>query len=364
MHRSASPHRLLVAQVRAALGLTVAWNPRFAGAAARLLAGEPREQESEIGGVPATVYRPARGQGPWPGVVLFPGVTRQGRRHAAFVGLGRGLAGAGLLAVVAEPGGLASGELTGSTAAQALLAAEGVAARRDVARGHIALLGVSGGATLALRAAAAESLATRVTSVLALAPVCDLEEALRFVTTGVRRENGAPVPFATRGFFQLVSARSVVASLLPGADRDAVLGLLRKLPDYGDGPLEALRLEPPEVADPGVRATLELFTNTDPERFDRLLEALPREARDSLAALSATRVARSVRAPVELVVARADKYIPLADGLAFASASPTARLTILESLEHVVPRLAVGEARDLARLNGALVRTLAAAYSR
>ena len=364
MRRLASPLRILEAQARAVLGLTVAWNPRYVGAAARRLVGEPREEESEVGGVPATVFRPARGGGPWPAIVLYPGVTPQGRRHAAFVGLGRGLAGAGFLAVVAEPDGLASGELTGSTAAHALLAAEAVAARPDAARGRVALLGVSGGATLALCTAAAEGLSRRVTAVIAMAPVCDLEEALRFVTTGVRLENGALVPFSTRGFFQLVSARSVVASLPSGGDRDAVLERLRELPDYGDEPLVALRAEISTASDPRVQATLELFTNTDPERFDVLLGALPREARDSLAALSAVRAAGNVAAPVELVVARADKYIPLGDALAFAAACPTARVTILDSLEHVVPRLAVGEARDLARLNRALVRTLAAAYSR
>jgi pimeloyl-ACP methyl ester carboxylesterase len=364
MHRLASPLRILEAQARAALGLTVAWNPRYVGSAARLLVGEPREEEAEVGGVPATVFRPARGGGPWPAIVLYPGVTREGRRHAAFVGLGRGLAGAGFLAVVAEPDGLASGELTGSTATEALRAAEAVVARADVARRHVALVGVSGGATLALCTAAAEGFAGHVSAVIAMAPVCDLEEALRFVTTGVRLENGAFVPFSTRGFFQLVSARSVVAALPSGDDRDAVLERLRELPDYGDEPLAALRAEISTASDPRVQATLELFTNTDPERFDMLLGALPREARDSLAALSAVRAAGSVAAPVELVVARADKYVPLADALAFASSCPTARLTILDSLEHVVPRLAVGEARDLARLNGALVRTLAAAYSR
>ena len=364
MRRLASLLRILEAQVRAALGLTVAWNPRFAGAAARRISGEPREEESEVGGVPATVFRLARGTGPWPAIVLYPGVTREGRRHAAFVGLGRGLAGAGFLAVVAEPDGLASGELTGSTAAHALRAAEAVAARHDVARGRVALLGVSGGATLALCTAAAESFARRVAAVVAMAPVCDLEEALRFVTTGVRLENGALVPFSTRGFFQLVSARSVVAALPSGADRDAVLEQLRGLPDYGDEPLAALRPSAGALEDPGVRATVELFANTDPGRFDQLLEALPREARESLATLSAVRVASRVTAPVELVVARADKYIPLADALTFASACPTARLTILDSLEHAVPRVSLPDARDLARLDGALVRMLAASYSR
>jgi pimeloyl-ACP methyl ester carboxylesterase len=296
--------------------------------------------------------------------VLYPGVTREGRRHAAFVGLGRGLAASGFLAAVAEPDGLARGELTSSTAAQASTAAEAVADRPDAARGRVALLGVSGGATLALRTASAPELAGRVSSVLVLAPVCDLEEALRFVTTGSRRENGALVPFETQGFFQLVCARSVVAALQPGADRDVLLERLRSLPDYGERPLDRIPPWIEGVSDDGVRATLELFANRDPGRYDALLAALPADARESLASLSTVRGAGRIEAPVEIVVARTDKYIPLADSLAFVEACPQARLTILESLEHAVPRLAVGEARDLARLNGALVRMLAASYSR
>jgi pimeloyl-ACP methyl ester carboxylesterase len=334
------------------------------GRAVRRVAGEPRIEESDVGGVAATVYRPARGPGPWPAVLLYPGVTREGRRHAAFVGLGRGLAAVGCFAVVAEPDGLARGELTATTAAQALSAARAVVARPETARGRAALLGVSGGGTLALRAASALDLAGRVSSVLVLAPVCDLEESLRFVTTGSRREDGVLVPFETQGFFQLVSVRSVVASLASSSDRDAVLERLRGMPDYESAPLDPLGSWVGEVSDPGVRTTLELFANRAPERFDALLAALPDEARRSLASLSAVSGADSIRAPVELVVARSDKYVPLADALAFVSACPPARLTVLDSLEHAVPRLDLGGARDLARLDGALVRMLAASYSR
>src|SRR3990170_7945216 len=124
-----------------------------------MLVGAPRAKEDEVAGAPATIFRPARGRGPWPALVVFPGVTRMGRRHPAFVGLGRGLASIGALAVLAEPEGLARGELTGTTVTQALAAAGARAARRDAQRGRIALVGVSGGGTLALLAAAAPQLA-------------------------------------------------------------------------------------------------------------------------------------------------------------------------------------------------------------
>jgi hypothetical protein len=67
---------------------------------------------------------------------------------------------------------------------------------------------------------------------------------------------------------------------------------------------------------------------------------------------------------VEIVVGRADKYVPLADAAAFAANCPGARLTIIESLTHAVPRLGLRELRDLRRLDGVLVRLLAAARAR
>ncbi len=351
------------AQARVAVAVVAAYDPPVLGTGIRRLVGAPRIEESDVAGVPVTIFRPARGQGPWPTMAVFPGVTRTGRRHPAFVGLGRGLAAVGTLAVVAEPEGLARGELTGITVAQALATVEAVAARRDAQRGGIALVGVSGGGTLALLAAAAPRLATRVTAVAALAPVCDIVEAIRFVTTGAYREDGDLVEFATGDFLKLVVARSVVACLPEGRDRNALLSRLRALSDYGDEPLASLRAWPTEALSES-RAVVDLLVNDDPTRFDELFAALPREVRESVESLSATATAGQIGASVELIVARSDKYIPLADSVSFAKACPSARLTILGSLEHAVPRVSLAEARELSKLDGALVRLLAASYSR
>lgn len=345
------------------MALAVALEVPVFARALRWSRGNPRVEESVLGGVPATTYRPSRGSGPWPAVVVYPGVTRQGRHHPAFVGLGRGLASIGCLAVVTEPAGIARGELTTATVRDALRIAETVVARRDAARDGVVLVGVSGGATLALRVAATRSLSP-VRAVLGLAPVCDLTEALRFVTTGHRRENGRLVPFETQDFFRLVCARSLVASLPEGESRERLLASLRALPDDGVDPLARLRAVAAADLDRDARATLELLVNVEPERFDALLAALPAPVRESLDALSVVDAAHGIDAPVELVVARRDKYLPFADAALFAAACPRARLTVLESLEHVVPRLGVRRTRDLALLDAALVRTLAASYSR
>jgi pimeloyl-ACP methyl ester carboxylesterase len=268
------------------------------------------------------------------------------------------------VAVVAEPEGLAHGELTAATALQARTAAEAVAASERARDGRVALVGVSGGGTLALLAAAGPELAARATTVVVLAPVCDVGEAIRVVTTGVRREGDALVPATTADFFRLVIARSVVGWLDPGPDRAALRAHLLALEDYGSDPLGGLRAWPRSGLGPAARAVVALLANEDPARFDPLLAALPADVGDHVRTLSPVSGASRISAPVELVVAREDKYIPFADATSFAEACTRARLTVLDSLAHAVPSLSPAHARDLARLHGVLARLVAASYSR
>jgi dienelactone hydrolase len=348
------------AQASIPIGIAAAYDGPVVGKVARAIAGKVREEETSLEGVPAVVFRPGRGAGPWPTVVVFPGVTREGRRHPAFVGIGRGLAAAGRLAIVAEPDGLATGELTPAAVRQARASVEAALSRPDAALSGISLVGVSGGGTLALRTAADPNVAERVSIVLTLAPLCDVSEAIRVVTTGVYRDGDVLVPFSSGDFFKLVVARSLVACLAPGEDRTALRSRLLALDDYGADPLSSLRQWPGHVLGASARATVALLSNEDPHRFDDLLEAAPEDLRAAIDAISPISVARRIAAPVEVVVAREDKYITLADATSFAEACTSARLTVLGALEHAVPVLSLTALGDLARLDGVLVRYLAA----
>jgi pimeloyl-ACP methyl ester carboxylesterase len=351
------------AQSRVPVGIAAAYDGPVLGKLARGVAGRVREEETTFGGVPAIVFRPGRGAGPWPAVVLFPGVTRQGRRHPAFLGIGRGLAAAGRLAIVAEPEGMSVGELTPMATTQARRAVEAALSRPDAAQDAVSLVGVSGGGTLALRTAADPCFVGRVSIVLALAPLCDVSEAIRIVTTGVYTDGDALVPFSAGDFFKLVIARSVVACMPSGEDRAVLRSRLLSLDDYGPDPLSCLREWPRDGLGDSARATVELLSNEHPHRFDDLLAALPEELGAAIDAISPISVAHRIAAPVELVVAREDTYITLADATSFAEACTSARLTVLGSLTHAVPQLSPTAVRDLARLDGVLVRLLAA-YSR
>lgn len=353
--------RTLDAQLGVLVALAAGSGRPSLAAAARRIAGSARVEEVELAGVPATLYRPARGALPLPRVVVLPGVTRQGRRHPAFVGVGTGLAAAGTLAAVVEPPGLSIGELTPDVLARTNAAVEAFAADPE-GTGSLALAGVSGGATLALALAGAPALAARVSAVLALSPLCDIHEALRLVTTD-RYGRGALISFRPGSFLRLVLARSAIAWLEDGLDRRRLREHVLELEDYGAEPLRAFRSWPLEELEREARAIVRLLANDDPSRFDELYEALPDDLRETVGLLSPLRVAGDVRAPVELVVAREDKYVPLADAVALASACPTVRMTVIDSLEHAVPRVSPSAARDLARLDGALVRFLSAVRS-
>lgn len=351
----------VVAQTRVPLALAAAHDGRVIGGAARALSGTPRAAESAVGGVAAEVFRPGRGSGPWPTVVVLPGVTRRGRAHPALRAVARGLAASGHLAVLAEPEGLAIGELGAEALVQTRAAFAAAASRSDAVHGRVAVVGVSGGATLALLAASDPELAPRVSVVAALAPCCDIVEAIRVVTTGAFRDGDTLVPFATGDFFKLVVARSVVAGLPASPDRSALRSHLLALEDYGSEPLAGVRALPRSRLDPGARAAVELLSNDDPARFEELLEALPEELGAHLDALSPIGAAGRIVAPVEIVVGRSDKYFPPRDAEVFARACLQAQVTVLDSLEHAVPSFSPGAARDLLRLDGVLVRLLAAA---
>ncbi|HUF02164.1 MAG TPA: hypothetical protein VMN35_07040 [Gaiellaceae bacterium] len=353
----------LGAQLRVLLALAAGFDRPPFSRATRALAGTAHADEVELGGTPASLYRPARSAGPWPAVLVVPGVTRSGRRHPAFVGVGRGLAAAGILAVVVEPPGLTVGELTPESLAHVRAAAEALSSRADVRGGRFALAGVSGGATLALLVAGRPGLAERVSVVAALAPCCDIREALRLVTTDRYRRDGELALFRPGPFLRLVLARSAIAWLEEGGDRRALRDHVLGLEDYGEEPLRALRSWPTEGLGGEALAIVSLLGNEDPTRFDELCDRLPAALREVTETLSPTRVAGGVTAPIELVVGRADKYVPLEDAVAFARACPRARLTVIESLEHAVPHVSPAAARDLARLDGVVVRFLAAACS-
>jgi acetyl esterase/lipase len=311
----------------------------------KVVTGEPRVDEITVSGAPTTLARPS-GSGPWPGAVFLNGATRRGRLHPDVQDLARGLARAGYVALVPDLPGLPLGEITDKTVASAAAVTRAAAARSDVMRGRVALIGVSAGATLALLVAERPGYSARVSLVAGLAPYTDLRRVVRLATTGTYAVGGRLVRYATDPYLKLAVARSLVANLLPGRDRRALLVALERVDDDSSTPLAVLRRIDGRGLPAEPRAVVTVLLNRSPRRFDRLYARLSARFRAGIRRLSP--LASSPR----------DKYFPPAESCALAARAPAVRVTVTGSLEHAVPEPSLSAVRDLIRFDAFVVRAL------
>jgi pimeloyl-ACP methyl ester carboxylesterase len=351
-------HRSWVsAQARALVVLVVVSDPPVVGWLTRVVTPDPARVEVDIAGVPTTVVR--AGVGRKPAVVFVNGVTARGRHHPDVRALASGLARAGFLVLVPDPHGLARGELTERTLGDTVAVARAASERPD-AKGSVALVGVSAGASLALLAAQDDALAPRVSVVAGIAPYASLREAARIATTGTYGERRTA--WDAKPFLALVIARSLVAGLPVGRDRRRLRNALLALPDDAPDPLSLFRPLPAGLGT-DARALAALLGNRDPEAFDALYAALPARYRSGLDALSPVHGAGRIRARVELASAPRDDYFPLAESRALVARAASGGLTVTRSLDHAIPELSLRALGDLARVDGWIVRTLRAAHA-
>lgn len=304
----------------------------------------------------ADLYLP--GQPAEAGIVLVPGLTPKGRNDPRIVAFANTLARARFRVLVpdlvrmralqvsaddARPiadaiaylardegggGGGAEGEGEGEGEA------EGAAAGRPV--GVAAVSFAVGPAVLALLE---PDVAGAAGFVVTIGGYYDLVELIRYVTTGLYREQGEtewrfrPPKRYGKWIFLLSNA----ARLDDPADRDALIAIAeRRLddPDADTGDLE-------RGLGPEGRAVLGLIGNADPERTPALLAALPPAIGAELAALDLARHDLSgLRARFVMIHDAGDRIIPAGHSEALAAALPagSARLYLIDSLDHAEPK--------------------------
>jgi dienelactone hydrolase len=345
------------AQVRAVIVLSTTLKTPVLSWTVRQLTDEPRIEEVEIGGSPATLARPGS-KGPWPAIVFVNGATPLGRREPEVQDLARGLARAGYLVLVPDLSGLKEGELSDRTVEATVAAARAVAARPDVRGSRVGFVGVSLGGTLALLAAESTRLTGQISVIAAIAPYTDLEEVIRLATTGYRREGNLLIRYPTDPYVGLAVARSLAAALTPSDVQRELVARLAAIGDDDPDPLAAFRTSPPSGLPPEAESVVALIANRDPRRFDELYAALPAGLRSAIAGLSPLARARQLRAPVELASPPRDKYFPVSQSRALATAAPNARLTVTEAFAHVIPKPSLAHPLELARFDGWVLRSL------
>ncbi|MGH3131717.1 MAG: hypothetical protein ACRDNX_12950, partial [Gaiellaceae bacterium] len=262
--------------------------------------------------------------------------------------------------VVPDIPGLGDGTITSRTLAATAAVARAACERPDVRGGRVALIGASTGAGLALLAAGDADLARRVSVVAAVAPFADLRKLICLATTCCYQEDGVFARYTITDLHRHVVARSLVAALPPGPDRDRLLSELDRIDREELNPLEELPSRAADV-DEEARAVVALLANRDPERYDGLFDALPPAVLAFVEELSPLRVRDGLSARVEVIVPPSDLYFPLAEATALARSLPNVRLTVTRTLDHTRPSLSLSHLRDFAAFDGFVVRGLAAA---
>ncbi|HZP72900.1 MAG TPA: CocE/NonD family hydrolase [Gaiellaceae bacterium] len=356
-HRSRSALRVQ-AQALVILGTTLS----LPGASLPARMGrQPTPSDTSVAGIPATVVRPTTSP-PWPALVFMNGATPDGRNHATVRRLGVALARAGVVVFIPELPGVAGGELSPQTLAHSVAVAEAAAGSADTVDGRVALAGVSIGGTLALLSAADRRLQSRISVVACVAPFGDLAEVMRLATTGTHRNGEQLGHHAAPPYLRVGLARSLAAMLAVNPATTALCRELRALDPDSCGAIELPERAFREAGADGGRL-YDLLANTDPDRFDRLFEALPDHVRSAAVSLSPIHVAHRLHAPVEIATAPQDRYFPIAEAQAIAAASPHVRLTVTSLLAHATPRLSARYLAELQGLNTFFVRALTAATS-
>ena len=349
-----------VAQARALCVLSVTLEVPVLSTAAALLTPEPRLEDTQVAGVPTLIVRPA-GTGPWPVLVFGNGATREGRRHPVVQRLAGGLARAGFMVLVPELPDLRSAAVA-PEAAPAMVAVARAAARSPEARGgRVGFLGVSTGGTLGLVAAEDPGLAPHVSVAAAIAPYTDIRNVLRLGTTGSYRAGDEVRHFVPDPYLSLVTARSLIRALPPGADREALLVVLEPLDDEERDPIGRLLAGRPNRLGKPAEQVVALLANRAPERFDALYAGLPPDVRSGMERLSPVTVPGVIRAPVELATGPRDKFFPKEE--LDAALGPRRRVTLTSALDHADPRPRLSELPDLLRLDAYAVRVLRYAAS-
>jgi len=273
-------------------------------------------------------------------MLLVFGVNNLGRNHPAIERVADGLARTGVAVLVPDSrtlleGRLELGEIDGVVRAFQLLAA-----RPEVDRERIGIVGFSVGGSLALLAAGDPRIARQVRWVNAFGAFADASSYLAAVSAhAYRGSDGVEVPWTPT-----LLAREVYLGFL----LDQVEATDRRILEaaYGDPILEAERPKPDaevrdELETDAGRAVHDLLTSTSLATAERAMARLPAGALAFIEAISPVHQLGRIDAAVHLMHETEDHHVPFVESRALASIlEPTGRLaehTEFRLFDHVQP---------------------------
>lgn len=346
------------AQARAVVVISSVLEAPVLTPAAGAVSGEPRFGEGTVAGNPALIARPA-GEGPWPAVFFVNGTVPEGRKLPEARRLAEGFARAGYLVVLPDLPGLMEDRITPETVAETAEVARAVSDRPDAAEGEVSMVGISTGATLALLAAQRPDVGDRVSLVAGVAPYSDIRTVLNVATTGrYEKEDGSFARHDADPFLSYVVARSVIAALPPGEDRQELSAEIEAVGRENPNPLGGLRLRRAESLGPDATAVVALLANRDPARLDGLYSRLPDGVKEDLETFSPLAGTGRIQAPVEVATGPKDKYFPASESHNLDAIAPDLRVTVTPAIDHAELEVSPGNVSAFAGFNAFVVRTL------
>ena len=305
-----------------------------------------REPAAFNGGT-ADLYRP--GGPPRGGLVLVPGLSRQGKDHPAFQRLARSLARAGFLVLAPDFPGLRAFHVSEGDVPTIVNAVQALRAQGGRPTG---VLGFSFGAGPALLAAADPAIRDQVAVVGSFGGYWDLANVIGFITTGWFEEDGQWRQAAQQSY----NRWKLLAALVPYlADPGARTRLQRLAERKLANPGEDVRADLGKLGVEGWRL-LALVENRQRDRVADLLASLTPAMRERLRRLSPSTAVGGVKARLLIAHGRDDDSIPYTESVRLARAAPTlGRLVIFDGFAHAFPseggwRSRLRQARDVERL--------------
>ncbi len=345
------------AQARAVVVISSVLDAPVLTPAAEAVSGEPRFADGTVAGNPALIARPG-GEGPWPAVFFVNGTVPEGRRLPEARRLAEGFARAGYLVVLPDLPGLMEDRITPETVAETAEVARAVSGRPDAADGEVSMVGISTGATLALLAAQRPDVDDGVSLVAGVAPYSDIRTVLNVATTGAYEMEEDFARHDADPFLSYVVARSVIAALPPGEDRQRLSAEIEATGRENQNPLGGLRERRTGDLGPDAAAVVALLANRDPARFDDLYAGLPDAVKEDLEAFSPLARTGRIRSPVEVATGPEDKYFPASESHNLDAIAPDLRVTVTPAIDHAELEVSPGNAAAFAGFNAFVVRTL------
>lgn len=283
-------------------------------------------------GLEADIYLP--GDNVQAGLLLVPGLAREGKADPRLVAFATTLARVGFLMLVPDLPNLRALKVR---AADSRLLVKAFIRMRQLTDSHDTLpLGIgafSFAAGPALLAALDATIHDRVDFVITVGGYHDLAQVITFSTTGYYHNDGwhylAPNPYGKWAF--VLSNADLLSS---AHDRQLLTRLAeRKLLDP-ESVIDDATLQP----GPEGRALLALLDNRDPDRVPALIAALPAPIRQQIDALNlAAQDLSRLQARLLLLHGTDDPIIPPGESLALQAtlAPEQAELFLIEGLTHV-----------------------------